>query len=83
LQLWERIGKTCRRSEYREQPEGIPGVESAKSIFFGVEVGEGVADNRPVLPPSEPSRKSSQSKDPDDPQGRGAPLEEVKIRRKI
>jgi hypothetical protein len=41
--------------------EGIPGVESAKSIFFGVELGEGVADNRPVLPPSEPPRKSSQS----------------------
>jgi len=41
--------------------EGIPGVESAKSIFFGVEAGEGVADNRPVLPPSEPPRKCSQS----------------------
>jgi hypothetical protein len=25
LQLWERIGKTCRRSEYHEQPEDIPG----------------------------------------------------------
>jgi hypothetical protein len=45
----------------RHSAEGIPGVESAKSIFFGVEVGEGVADNCPVLPPSEPSRKSSQS----------------------
>jgi hypothetical protein len=40
---------------------GIPGVESAKSIFFGVEPGEGVADNRPVSPPPEPPRKSSQS----------------------
>ncbi|HEX4604360.1 MAG TPA: hypothetical protein VH724_10225, partial [Candidatus Angelobacter sp.] len=36
------------------------GVESAKSIFFGVEVGEGVADNHPVTPPSEPARKSGQ-----------------------
>ncbi|MFL6389431.1 MAG: hypothetical protein ACJ71U_18280 [Terriglobales bacterium] len=44
-----------------QNPEGIPGVESAKSIFFGVELGEGVADNRPVSPPSEPPRKSSQS----------------------
>jgi hypothetical protein len=44
-----------------QNAEGIPGVESAKSIFFGVEPGEGVADNRPVLPPSEPPRKSSQS----------------------
>jgi hypothetical protein len=44
-----------------QNPEGIPGVESAKSIFFGVELGEGVADNRPVMPPSEPPRKSSQS----------------------
>ncbi|HSK43465.1 MAG TPA: hypothetical protein VLA83_06205 [Candidatus Binatia bacterium] len=41
--------------------EGIPGVESAKSIFFGVEAGEGVADNRPVMPPAEPPRKNSQS----------------------
>ena len=40
---------------------GDPGVESAKSLFFGVEVGEGVADNRPVSPQSEPPRKSSQS----------------------
>jgi hypothetical protein len=44
-----------------QNAEGIPGVESAKSIFFGVEVGEGVADNRPVSPPAEPPRKSSQS----------------------
>jgi hypothetical protein len=44
-----------------QNAEGIPGVESSKSIFFGVEPGEGVADNRPVLPPSEPPRKSSQS----------------------
>jgi hypothetical protein len=45
-------------------PEGIPGVESAKSIFFGVEAGEGVADNRPVSPPSEPPRKGSQREVP-------------------
>jgi hypothetical protein len=38
-----------------------PGVEPAKSIFFGVEAGEGVAGNRPVMPPPEPPRKSSQS----------------------
>ena len=44
-----------------QKAEGIPGVESAKSIFFGVEPGEGVADNRPVMPPSEPPRKGSQS----------------------
>ncbi|MFL6313062.1 MAG: hypothetical protein ACJ71W_13250 [Terriglobales bacterium] len=44
-----------------QNAEGIPGVESAKSIFFGVELGEGVADNRPVMPPSEPPRKGSQS----------------------
>jgi hypothetical protein len=50
----------AKRSE-PDNAEGIPGVESAKSIFFGVEPGEGVADNRPVLPPSEPPRKSSQS----------------------
>jgi hypothetical protein len=47
-----------------QNPEGIPGVESAKSIFFGVELGEGVADNRPVMPPPEPARKSSQSEIP-------------------
>ncbi|HET9167152.1 MAG TPA: hypothetical protein VFP11_14230, partial [Candidatus Angelobacter sp.] len=41
--------------------EGNLGVESAKSIFFGVEPGEGVADNRPVSPPPEPPRKSNQS----------------------
>jgi hypothetical protein len=44
-----------------QNAEVIPGVESAKSLFFGVEAGEGVADNRPVSPPSEPPRKSSQS----------------------
>jgi hypothetical protein len=38
-----------------------PGVKSAKSLFFGVEVGEGVADNRSVTPPSELPRKGSQS----------------------
>jgi len=55
---------TALRVEDRLEPqnaEGNPGVESAKSIFFGVEPGEGVADNRPVSPPPEPSRKSSQS----------------------
>ena len=54
---------TALRVEKSLEPrnaEGIPGVESAKSIFFGVEPGEGVADNRPVSPPSEPPRKSSQ-----------------------
>jgi hypothetical protein len=40
---------------------GDPGVESAKSLFFGDEVGEGVADNRPVTPSSELPRKGSQS----------------------
>jgi hypothetical protein len=52
------------RVEDRLEPrnaEGNPGVESAKSIFFGVEPGEGVADNRPASPPPEPPRKSSQS----------------------
>jgi hypothetical protein len=52
------------RVEDRLEPqnaEGIPGVESAKSLFFGVEAGEGVADNRAVSPPAEPPRKSSQS----------------------
>jgi hypothetical protein len=55
---------TSSRIGERSEPqnaEDIPGVESAKSIFFGVEPGEGVADNRPVSPPSEPPRKSSQS----------------------
>ena|GEM_PF-1547902 len=55
---------TALRVEKRLEPrnaESNPGVESAKSIFFGVEAGEGVADNRPVSPPSEPPRKSSQS----------------------
>ncbi len=55
---------TASRIESSLEPqnaEGIPGVESAKSIFFGVEPGEGVADNRPVSPPAEPARKSSQS----------------------
>jgi hypothetical protein len=37
------------------------GVESAKSLFSGVEAGEGVADNRLVSPPTEPPRKDSQS----------------------
>jgi hypothetical protein len=44
-----------------QDAEVNPGVESAKSLFFGVEAGEGVADNRPVSPPSELPRKSSQS----------------------
>jgi len=55
---------TALRVEDRLEPrnaDGIPGVESAKSLFFGVEAGEGVADNRPVSPPAEPPRKSSQS----------------------
>ena len=55
---------TALRVENSLEPwnaEGNPGVESAKSIFFGVELGEGVADNRPVSPPPEPPRKSSQS----------------------
>jgi hypothetical protein len=55
---------TALRAENSLEPrnaEGNPGVESAKSIFFGVEPGEGVADNRPVSPPPEPPRKSSQS----------------------
>jgi len=55
---------TASGIEERSEPQDAevnPGVESAKSLFFGVEVGEGVADNRPVSPPSEPPRKSSQS----------------------
>ena len=44
-----------------QEAEVNPGVESAKSIFSGVETGEGVADNCPVPPPSEPPRKSSQN----------------------
>ncbi|HEX3093950.1 MAG TPA: hypothetical protein VHW72_15055 [Candidatus Angelobacter sp.] len=54
------VSRIEERSESQDA-EGIPGVESAKSIFFGVEAGEGVADNRPVQPLSEPPRKSSQS----------------------
>jgi hypothetical protein len=75
---------TALRVENSLEPqnaEGIPGVESAKSLFFGVEAGKGVADNRPVSPPAEPPRKSSQSEALVDPQGRGAPLKEVKTRR--
>jgi hypothetical protein len=55
---------TALRVENSLEPqnaEGIPGVESAKSLFFGVEAREGVADNRPGSPPAEPPRKSSQS----------------------
>jgi hypothetical protein len=55
---------TALRVEDRLEPRNAevnPGVESAKSLFFGVEPGEGVADNRPVSPPPEPPRKSSQS----------------------
>jgi hypothetical protein len=55
---------TASRIEERSEPQNAavnPGVESAKSIFFGVEAGEGVAGNRPVMPPPEPPRKSSQS----------------------
>jgi hypothetical protein len=55
---------TALRVEDRLEPQNAevnPGVESAKSIFFGVESGEGVADNRPLSPLPEPSRKSSQS----------------------
>jgi hypothetical protein len=62
---------TASRIEERSEPQnagGIPGVELAKSIFFGVEAGEGVADNRPVSPPSEPPRKSSQREIPGDPE---------------
>jgi len=56
---------TALRVEHSLEPrnaEGIPGVESAKSIFFGVEAGEGVADNRPVMPPSEPPRKVAKAR---------------------
>jgi hypothetical protein len=52
------------RVEEQLEPQNAgftPGVESAKSLFFGVEAGEGVADNRPVSPPSEPPRKGNQS----------------------
>ena len=55
---------TASRIEERSELQTAavnPGVESAKSIFFGVEAGEGVAGNRPVMPPPEPPRKSSQS----------------------
>ena len=55
---------TASRIKERSEPQNAavnPGVESAKSIFFGVEAGEGVAGNRPVMPPPEPPRKSSQS----------------------
>lgn len=44
-----------------QNAEVNPGVESAKSLFFGVEAGEGVADIGPVAPPSELPRKGSQS----------------------
>jgi hypothetical protein len=54
-------GSRIENGSKLQNAEGIPGVESAKSIFFGVEAGEGVADNRPVSPLSEPQRKSSQS----------------------
>jgi hypothetical protein len=59
--------RTATRIEDRlepQNPEGNPGVESAKSIFFGVEPGEGVADNRPVSSLPEPPRKSSQREVP-------------------
>ena len=44
-----------------QNAEVNPGVESAKSLFFGDEVGEGVADIGPVTLPTEPPRKGSQS----------------------
>lgn len=53
------MSRTCHGIEPQEAKVN-PGVESAKAIFFGVAEGEGVADNRPVSPPSEPPRKSSQ-----------------------
>jgi hypothetical protein len=57
----ERMALRVENSLEPQNAEGNPGVESAKSLFFGVEVGEGVADNRPVMPPAEPPRKSSQA----------------------
>ena len=57
----ERMALRVENSLEPQNAEGNPGVESAKSIFLGVEPGEGVADNRPVMPPSEPPRKSSQA----------------------
>jgi len=57
-------GNAEPRVEEQLEPQNAgftPGVESAKSIFSGVEVGEGVADSGPVPPPSEPPRKGSQS----------------------
>lgn len=43
------------------QSAGVnPGIESAKSLFCGVEVGEGVADKGLLAPPSEPPRKGGQ-----------------------
>jgi hypothetical protein len=40
--------------------EGNPGVESAKSIFSGVEGSEGVADGQGLLPPSKPAMRSAE-----------------------
>jgi hypothetical protein len=57
----ERMALRVENSLEPQNAEGNPGVESAKSLFFGVEVGEGMADNRPVMPPAEPPRKSSQA----------------------
>jgi len=54
------MSRTCHGVEPQDA-EVNPGVELAKSIFSGVEGGEGWGDNRPVSPPAEPPRKSSQS----------------------
>jgi len=62
LQGGEGSAQEARNSGRNEaELEGNPGVESSKSIFFGVDAVEGVTDDCPDAPRSQPVRKSSQS----------------------
>ena len=52
--------KTRNSGQNEAELEGNPGVESAKSIFSGVEGVEGVADGQGLLPPPKPAMRSAE-----------------------
>ncbi len=61
----EGSAREARKSGGNEaELEGNPGIESAKSIFSGVEGMEGVADGQAQLPPSKPALRNGEPASP-------------------
>ncbi len=61
----EGSAREARKSGRNEaELEGNPGVESAKSIFYGVEGVEGVANGQALLPPSKPALRDGEPTPP-------------------